>query len=208
MALDSTYLAAFKADLLSLTAEEVFARYIAPNQCHGMTDVDEGSLRGQIAEHFCIPPQNVLIVGSAKLGFTLRHKPPRGDEGERLPFAEFNAGSDVDVAIVSDHLFDDIWKACFSFWHTSGYANAGAYWPTGKHFRDYFFRGWMRPDHLPSEGSFRYKNEWFDYFRRLTSARAAGDYKITAGLYRESYFLEAYQTIAINQCKSGVASAP
>ena len=147
-----------------------------------------------------------MIVGSAKIGFTLRHKPARGDESERLPFAEFNAGSDVDVAIISDRLFDDIWKACFSFWHTSGYANAGAYWPTGKHFRDYFFRGWMRPDHLPSQGSFKYKNDWFDYFRRLTSARAAGDYKITAGLYRESYFLEAYQTIAINQCKAGAAA--
>ena len=207
MALDSTYLAAFKADLFSLSAEEVFARYVAPDQCYGMTDVDQGSLRGQIANHFGIAPEDVLIVGSAKLGFTLRHKPAHGDEGERLPFAEFNAGSDVDVAIVSERLFDDIWKACFSFWHTSGYANARAYWPTGKHFRDYFFRGWMRPDHLPSEGSFRYKNDWFDFFRRLTSARAAGDYKITAGLYRDSYFLEAYQTIAINQCKSGVTSA-
>jgi hypothetical protein len=205
MAVDSTYLAAFKADLVSLTAEEIFARYVAPDTCRGLTEVDQASLRGQIADHFGIPVSSVMIVGSAKIGFTLRNKQAKSeDEVDRPPFSEFSLGSDIDVAIVSDKLFDEIWKGCFTFWHTSGYANAHAYWPKGRDFREYFFRGWMRPDHLPSEGGFRYKRDWFDFFRRLTSARAAGDYRITAGLYREPYFLAAYQTIAINRCKSGV----
>ncbi len=206
MALDSTYLAEFKVNLLSLSAEEMFARYIAPDTCRGLVDIDQAELRGQIADHFEITPECVLIVGSAKLGFTLRHKMAKSpDELPRPPFSEFSDSSDVDIAIVSDRLFDDIWKASFRFWHTSGYANAGAYWPSGKSFREYFFRGWMRPDHLPAEGGFRYRSDWFDFFRRLTSARAAGDYKISAGLYREAYFLEAYQTIAINQCREAAA---
>lgn len=206
MAVDHTYMAAFKGDLTSLTAKEMFARYVAPDICRGLTDVDQDRLREQIADHFQLPTSNVMIVGSAKLGFTLRHKKAKNeDEVDRPPFSEFSAGSDVDVAIVSDKLFDDIWKGCFNFWHTSGYANAPAYWPKGKDFREYFFRGWMRPDHLPSEGGFRYKRDWFDFFRLLTSSRAAGDYRITAGLYREPYFLESYQTIAINRCKAVVS---
>ena len=56
----------------------------------------------------------------------------------------------------------------------------------------------MRPDHLPSEGNFTYKESWFDLFRELTSNRAAGGYSVTAGLYREPYFLKSYQEIAIN----------
>ena len=209
MAVDSAHLAQFKADLLSLPAEEMFARYIAPDTCAGLSDPQQAGLRGRIADHFGISAENVLIVGSAKIGFTLRHKRAGSeDEEDRPAFSEFSDASDVDVAIVSETLFDTIWKGCFNFWHTSGYANANAYWPKGKHFRDYFFRGWMRPDHLPSEGSFKYKDDWFDFFRRLTSDRAAGDYKISAGLYRESYFLEAYQHIALAQCRSGAALPP
>ncbi len=62
----------------------------------------------------------------------------------------------------------------------------------------------MRPDHLPSEGGFTYRSEWFDFFRQLTSERVAGDYKVTAGLYREIYFLRAYQQIAIAACRARV----
>ena len=207
MTADAVHLARFKTDLLALTPEDIFARYIAPDTCMGLTNVDERSLRARIAERFEIELASVIIVGSAKLGFTLTHKKAasEGDQ-DRPPFSPFSENSDVDVAIVSDHLFDSIWKRCFEFWHSSGYGRSDGYWPRGKHFRDYVFRGWMRPDHLPSEGSFTYKSEWFDFFRLLTSERAAGDYKVTAGLYREAYFLKAYQQIAITDCKAGVGT--
>lgn len=207
--LDPTYLARFKADLRALPASDMFTRYIAPEMCRGLTEIDEHALRTRIADNFALRPENVMIVGSAKLGFTLRHKPARDpDEEDRPPFSPFSDRSDVDVAIVSDRLFDNIWKSCFEFWHTSGYGNASEYWPDGKRFRDYFFRGWIRPDKLPAEGGFRYRKEWFEFFRRLTSERAAGGYKITAGLYREPYFLESYQHIALNQCRDRMDAIP
>ncbi len=209
MCLDHDYIARFKSDLCKLPTEDVFARYIAPDYCAGLTQVDERTLRERIAGQFKIQTEHVLIVGSAKLGFTLRHKPAREpDEEDRPAFSPFSENSDVDVAIISSDLFDNIWKRCFEFWHTSGYGNAPAYWPGGRQFRDYIFRGWMRPDKLPSEGGFRYRAEWFDIFRRLTSERAAGDYKIAAGLYRESYFLERYQYIALNECRASMGATP
>jgi hypothetical protein len=208
MPCDSNYLARFKADVISLPPSEVFGRYILPDPCMGATNIDQRSLRGRIASNFEIELKDVIIVGSAKLGFTLRRKRKLGDEEERPVFSPFSENSDIDIAIVSDALFDKIWKLCFEFWHGSGYAAASGYWPRGKYFRDYIFRGWMRPDHLPSEGKFTYKENWFDFFRELTSSRAAGDYRITAALYREQFFLKSYQEIAINECKAKMSADP
>jgi hypothetical protein len=207
MEIDPDYIARFKADLLLLSPDDVFSRYILPAPCKGASDIDERALRERIAKNFAIDVERVIIVGSAKLGFTLRHKRAFDRRNERPPFSPFCQNSDVDVAIVSDALFDSIWKKCFEFWHGSGYGNATNYWPGGAHFRDYIFRGWMRPDHLPSEGDFTYKTEWFDFFRRLTSDRAAGDYKVTAGLYRELYFLKMYQTVKINERRVAMSAA-
>lgn len=200
--IDPEYLARFQADLRQRSAQEIYDTYVRPTECKGMPELDEAGLRAQVSDRFSVPADNVIIVGSAKVGFTLRAKPGEDGEPDRPAFSPVADTSDVDLAIVSDRLFDEIWKACFEFWHSSGYANSGTYWPRAKNFRDYIFRGWMRPDWLPSEGGFVYKNEWFDFFRGLTSARAAGDYKITAGLYREEYFLRTYQCMGIAQCQA------
>lgn len=206
MALDPEYLNRFKGDLMALTPAEVFGRYIAPDPCYGLSGVDERSLRERIAAHFGIGIAGIKIVGSAKLGFTLRHKSGRDGEPDRPMFSPFADTSDVDIAIISDAIFDTVWKRCFEFWQNSGYDDG--YWRSGRDFRNYFFRGWMRPDKLPSEGSFTYKRDWFDFFRRLTNDRAAGDYKITAGLYREGYFLESYQHIALSECRNRMRANP
>lgn len=201
---DQQYIEQFKSDVQNLTADQVFDQYIAVEQCAGYPNLDQKALRARVAEHFGIEPGHVLIVGSAKIGFCLTDK--RVDEGEdpRPAFSPFDESSDIDVAIISDRVFDEIWKRAFEFWHTSGYSRSWGYWSGGKDFRNYVFRGWMRPDKLPSEGSFKYKDEWFDFFRQLTSERAAGDFKITAGLYREPYFLRAYQSISIMAARAKV----
>jgi hypothetical protein len=99
MGIDAVYLAEFKANLLALSAEEMVARYVVSETCHGLAGVDQSSLRGQIAEHFQIASHNVLIVGSAKLGFTSRNRPAKGDADERRPSSEFNARSDVGLEL-------------------------------------------------------------------------------------------------------------
>ncbi len=140
MLVDSDYLSRFKADLVSLPPGEIYARYVLSESCMGMAGVDERHLRDRIAIRFGIDLKNVVIVGSAKLGFTLRRKPASGEDEERPAFSPFSENSDIDVAIVSDDLFDNIWKRCFEFWHTSGYGDAIGYWPRGRRFREYIFR--------------------------------------------------------------------
>lgn len=184
---------AFQADLLAISPSQVYEKYVAVESCAGMGDSPLLGLRNQIAERFQIEASSVVIVGSAKLGFTLKsHSRPR--------YSAFSYDSDVDVAIVSDIAFDQVWKASLDYWHRSGYAKSAGLWRNGDKFRNYIFRGWMRPDMLPSSGAYKYRDEWFDFFQQLTSDRAAGDFKITAGLYREEHFLRTYQTILIEQC--------
>lgn len=206
MPLDEEHLARFKADLSQLSAGEMYERYVISEACMGLVDVDHVSLRGRIADRFEVPTASVVIVGSAKIGFTLVHKKANDCAPERPIFSPFYDSSDVDVAIVSDVLFDGIWKQLLQFWHDSGYSDHFGYWRGGDKFRRYHFRGWMRPDKLPSGGDYTYRNEWFDYFLELTSARAAGDYPIKAGVYREDFFLRTYQHIAFERCKAGAAS--
>ncbi|TAY90229.1 hypothetical protein [Rhizobium leguminosarum] len=204
---DAAYIEGFKTDLLSLSSHEIYAKYIEIDQCRGFETLNDGTLRQIVADHFGISLAEVIIVGSAKLGFTLRPKRARdSDEEDRPRFSPFSDRSDVDVAIVSPTVFDAVWEQTFTFWHSSGYLQ-GNYWPKGGDFRQYIFRGWMRPDMLPSEGTFTYKNHWFDFFRSLTNLRAAGDFKISAGLYRNMHFLEHYQHIAIDDCRRSGALA-
>jgi len=195
--MSSSILDEFQRDLVCSSAADVYDKYIASERCFGLDAVDQQVLRERIADHFKVHSSSVVIVGSAKLGFTLKQSKP---ESARPRFSPFAIDSDVDVAIVSDVVFDGIWKDCLDFWHHSGYEKGGGLWRSGGRFRNYFFRGWMRPDLLPSEGNYTYRNSWFDFFQELTSDRAAGDFKITAGLYRETHFLRTYQTILIEEC--------
>ena len=203
MPIDPEHLTRFKADLATLPTDEIYRRYVLPEVCNGLTEVDQLSLREKIANKFEVDVGKVIIVGSAKLGFTLMSK----KSGRRPAFSIFSENSDIDIAIISDVLFDQVWKQCFEFWHSSGYADSISYWGEARSFRDYIFRGWLRPDKLPAEGKYRYRKEWFDFFKlQLPSERVAGDYKVSAGLYRDAYFLEAYQKISINKCKAGIVT--
>lgn len=49
-----------------------------------------------------LPQNNIAIVGSAKLGFSLSPK---------KPFKKFDTNSDIDIAIVSEDLFRKSWNA-------------------------------------------------------------------------------------------------
>ena len=144
----------FKQDLnnKNLSNEYIIRKYL----CNGSSPVLEDEIifeiKNQIAEKFKIHPNEVIIVGSGKLGFSI---------APQKRFKHFNVDSDVDVAIISEKLFDDFWLELLSF-------NINTTSRTEKEenlyneFRKYFFKGWLRPDKFP----FRYegKQEWFSFF--------------------------------------------
>jgi hypothetical protein len=125
----------------------------------------------------------------AKLGFSI---------APEKRYRSFGEESDLDIAIVSPVLFEQLWKdlqthvsSVDCMWHEAD----------SKRFRKYFFRGWIRPDLMPFSKSFKLRTEWFEFFTRLTNSERFGPYKISAGLYRDWFFFEQYQSICIQQCK-------
>lgn len=196
MALDpdiQARLDAFRADLPGRTPTDIVRRHVTLSAPHALTDAQHTSLRQQVAQHFGGHPNDVIVVGSAKLGFSL------ASEKRYRPFGD---ASDIDVAVVSDDVFDRIWQEVFE------YAESGAIWPKKKQFVEYHFRGWIRPDLLPSSPVFTTAEDWWEFFRALERSGEFGDLKIRAGLYRTQYFLERYQQIAVQECQEEVRSRP
>lgn len=143
--------------------------------------------RKRISEKWNVSFHEVFITGSAKLGYSY-HKNKKFDEN-----------SDIDVAIVSSDLFNEImlrieefqWKIkrktiCLSADQLVQYHK----------FLEYLAIGWIRPDKLPNEllrNERHLKNEWFDFFKSISNGKSeVGNYKVAAGVFKSYKHLENY----------------
>ena len=175
----------FKRDLASYDAIDIARRHIIFGECAVMSPDDYFRLRTTIARKFDIHPNNVLIVGSAKLGFSIApHKRYRA----------FCDESDLDVVIISERFFDLVWIDLHR------YFTEGGYWEHSDEFREYLFRGWIRPDKLPPDQHFPFGREWWDFFNALSASREFTTARIRGAIYKNWYFLESYQRITIAGC--------
>ncbi len=188
----SRRLMAFKDDLLPLTSQDILRKHIVTQSSCMLSHDQEYALRSKVAAHFDVHPNDIIIVGSAKLGFSI---------APTKRFRSFGNRSDVDVAIVSSQLFDRLWLDVFGFWQE--YRNQ-IVWPAETEFYRYLFRGWIRPDKMPPEGSYPLAKTWRSYFRELSADDSVGPYVVRAGLYRTWNFLEGYQVTAIDLCRAAL----
>lgn len=179
----------FRQDLTSADNTTLVDRYYYSTSGPILSNEQQAALRRKISDQFGVSIRDVILVGSAKLGFTLRHKP------SRPPLSHFGDESDIDVAIVSQELFIQFWEKTFSYWVQKGD------WPRVEEFRKYLFRGWLRPDKLPSDVEFGLSNEWFEFFRSLQAGGSFGGYKIAAGIYLNEHFWEEYVGSALSECR-------
>ena len=120
----------YKEDLRTLSPIQIVRKHIIYGESCILSRNQYLDLRSEVAEKFQLHPNEVLVVGSAKLGFSIVPKK------RYRPFCD---ESDIDVAIVSSRLFDEIWETVFL------YKEAVGYWPGYKEFTRYLFRGWIRP---------------------------------------------------------------
>lgn len=178
----------FKEDLSSYDDDEMIQKYFEHDFSPAVISNDDYfKLKIEVANFFTLlHPTEVFMVGSGKLGFTIK---------PQEQYRKFNDSSDIDLAIVSRELFELFWKAVFE------YKNEVKYWPKELKFKDYLFKGWIRPDLLPPSNSFKESKEWWDFFRELTSSGKYGPYKINAGLYLNRFFFESYQKDCIQSCR-------
>ena len=91
-----------------LNEQEMVQRYIT----HGSSfvfDEDDGKyfkLKKIIADKFELRPEEVIMVGSAKLGFSI---------APSKLWKSFDDESDIDMVIVSEEIFDKFWIDLYDF---------------------------------------------------------------------------------------------
>lgn len=182
-------IASFRRDISREDDKTLVDRYYYSTSGPVLTNEHQAKLRREISDKLSVSIRDVLLVGSAKLGFTLRHKPGRP------PLSHFGDGSDIDVAIVSAPLFTQYWEATFSYWAQRGD------WTRADEFKRYLFRGWLRPDKLPSDPDFPVADEWFEFFPLLQASGEFGGYKVAAGIYLNEHFWEEYVCSSLSDCR-------
>ena len=179
----------FKNDLIAHDEMRITRKYILTGTPYIIDGGKYIELKEVVAANFGIHPSEVYMVGSGKMGFSI--KPSRR-------YGCFGDSSDIDLAIVSKDLFERAWIEVHNYSENSGW------WDKRDEFKNYFFHGWIRPDKFPSNINFTYSNSWWEFFRSLTESESFGRYKIKAGIYYSMSFLESYQSICIKQCKRGL----
>lgn len=185
----ATNLHTFRQDLASLQPVEVVRKHIMHGSCFLLDDAKYYELRAEVAEYFKIHPNEVLIVGSSKLGFSI---------APTKRYRHFCDTSDIDVVIVDENLFKALWKTLYAF------KEDGGYWEKFDKFLSYFFQGWIRPDMLPPTERFQYAKNWWEFFNSLSSTGKYSVYKIAGAIYLNWDFLESYQLRAVKSCQDGI----
>ena len=175
----------FQKDLTDLSPIEMVRKYITSGECFIFSNDQYFDLRSKVACCFGLHPNEVLVVGSAKLGFSI---------APDKMYNTFSTESDIDVALVSPKLFDEIWKSGYD------YKYSGENWPKQNQFIKYLFRGWIRFDMLPESPLIPLSEKWATLFEKMTSSGMFGSYRIAGGLYKSYFFLENYQKICIEYC--------
>src|SRR2546425_7552142 len=88
-------IAQFKNELVTLSPLEVIRKNIIYGDCFIITNDSYFEIRSVVAEKYNIHPNDVLVVGSSKLGFSI---------APHNRYRHFTETSDIDVVIVSDVL--------------------------------------------------------------------------------------------------------
>ncbi len=147
-------------------------------------------LKQEVADKFELSTTKVIVVGSAKLGFSI---------APRKLWRPINDESDIDVVIISEELFDRFWKELHIF-NVNLISRTDAEDKLYKEFLEYFFKGWIRPDKFPF--SYSFKQEWFDFFRDI-SYKKYDKRKVTGAIFKNEYFFTQYHKANLRRLRTG-----
>ena len=148
--------------------------------------------RKRISNQFKIAFYEIYITGSAKLGFS--------------PFKQknFDYDSDIDVAIVSSQLYEQMLKPIYEYQMELRKARKSI---TERElnnyhsFLEYTAIGWIRPDKLPLSFEIgELKKAWFDFFKSISYGKSeVGNYKVSAGVFKSYSHFEKYTISTLKQ---------
>jgi hypothetical protein len=96
----------FKSDLTNMSVPTMVRKHITFGDCYVFENGKYFDLKAEVADHFEIHPSEIVLVGSAKMGFSI---------APRKRYRPFGDLSDIDIAIVSPLLFEKIWQQVFDY---------------------------------------------------------------------------------------------
>lgn len=196
-------LSGFLKSLCSLESDDELIDYGRKYVLHGTPYIflnreDEYyEFRKRIANKFNVAFNEVFITGSAKLGFS--------------PFKEkeFDYDSDIDVAIVSNRLYEEILESnrCYQMKLRQSRISVTIQELKMYHsFLEYVAIGWIRPDKLPISLQVKdFKDDWFEFFQSISYAQSeVGDYKVSAGVFKGYFYLEEYTISGLRDLRNSL----
>jgi hypothetical protein len=137
----------------------------------------------------------IVITGSAKLGFSISEKRRGGSTLSR--YRTFSADSDIDVAVISAPIFDAMWHGLSSYYHQTPWFPQD----TGR-LGDYLVSGWLRPDHFPKHVRLPRCDAWWNTFRRLSANTRFQRRRVNGGAFNSREHLRQYLSRAVRECIS------
>jgi predicted nucleotidyltransferase len=181
----------FSAELESKNDQDDILDFCRKHVLHGTPyvfysrDEEFYEFRKRIANKFGIPFHEIFITGSAKLGFS--------------PFKKkyFDYDSDIDVAIVSPRLFEQLMSSIAEYQmmiRKNRTVVRVSEIEMYHSFLEYAALGWIRPDKLPVSFQMRaIKDNWFEFFRGISDGKSeVGNYQVNAGVFKSYKHLESY----------------
>lgn len=198
---------AFEDVLLKQPLETVVREYLFKGVPYVFANrpKDYDLLRRHLSRPLNVKAQNVVVVGSAKVGFSLNP--------ENFP-RRFYDESDIDVLVVDQSLFDKVWKAILA-WHYlrrySGLDGPERKWAGDRKKEIYW--GWLEPDKISFRGLLFPKllaevrdvsTCWFNAFRSLSHYPKFAGRDVSGRLYRSWDHALLYHTEGLRQIREGV----
>ncbi len=211
----------FKNDILSnsLSDEQLFQKYFVDNETFFFKSIAtsedwEYELKMDIAKSLDIHMNDIYIIGSGKTGFSMKPRcRGRSFDGDFVESNKWKDKSDIDIAIVSNILFDNVqeniydWSGGFNNdWNANSYYSDGIkkFGVSLKYkFLEYLGKGWFRPDFKPVEYGFEIgNNNSLDDV--LEKWRGKLDRKVAYAIYKNWNFFKKYQIENINSLRTVV----
>jgi hypothetical protein len=199
--------------LLSRPLDEVVKEFVFKGDPYVFLDRPQAfdKLKSRLCASLGLSESNVLIIGSAKMGFSL--------SPDSFP-RPFLTTSDIDVLIVDEQLYDRCWLAILK-WHYSRHraslelGAAESQW-IGKRMKSVYW-GWLQYDDLRTQGlgsilllkSVRdLSSAWFEAFKSLTDDPDFAKREVTGRLYRTWDHALLYHVDGLELIKRRISGYP
>lgn len=162
------------------------------------------TLRNHLRSTLNVSEENVTVVGSAKLGFSISpHTFPR----------RFAWNSDVDILVVDESLFDQVWTTILRWNYPRRYRLSGPDWDWTKGRMHDLYWGRIVPDRIRYEGLSLpdvlkplrdLSTSWFNAFRGLSQYPELAARDVSGRLYRTWDHALLYQIDGLRQIRDGI----